>query len=95
MATLKEIEGFLREKLSTDGVWAVKAVKTLVKLQTPDEKLAEITTYRNAVGFNAYDAKILTNIAKQLELKGELTGKQMRVLYGALPKYWRQILNLL
>jgi hypothetical protein len=91
MIRLDQIEGYIKGKLSGNSVWAMRALKILFTLQTEAEKETEMTAERNGRGFNGKDCKILSNIQKQVELKGLLTGKQMEVLFGSLQKYWRQI----
>lgn len=92
--TKSRIKSYLKHKLSTNEVWAKRALLCLYRRQTPDEREAASTKYDNNVGFNGVDAEFLTSLSKQIEEKGFLTGKQLSALFKAIPKYWEQIFSL-
>lgn len=88
------IKSYLKYKLSTNEVWAKRALLLIYKRQTSDERESALTKYDNKVGFNGLDAEFLTSLSKQIEEKGFLTGKQVSALFKTIPKYWEQILSL-
>lgn len=70
---------------------SAKAVVTLYHRQTFDEKLSGGTIHDNGMGFNGVDAPICSSIAEQILAGRPITGKQLRVLIGLLPKYHKQL----
>lgn len=92
--TLSLTKDFLKKKLSTDKVWAQKALLKIFEAQTEDEVYFETTKEYNKVGFTGVDAEILTSFAKQLKNRGFLSPKQMTILFKKMPKYWHQIANI-
>lgn len=91
--TNDKIKVFIKSKLSTNKVWAQKAMLIVYNLQTEDEKSTESTNNLNGVGFTGADAYIMTSFSKQLLKRGDLSPKQMAIVYKNMPKYWRQIKN--
>jgi len=87
----KEVEQFIRDKLSTNDNWAKKALLTIMSRQTVEEQNAERTVYNNKVGFTGHDSPLMTSFAKQLAAKGWLSKRQMEVLKKTIKKYWKQI----
>ena len=73
-----------------DGV-AVAALLSLYHNQTSDEQVGHHTAYKNEIGFNAYDAPILTSIAEQYLKTEALSSGQINALKKLLPKYKRQL----
>ena len=43
---------------------------------------------------NGADAEFLTSLAQQYERKGDLSEKQMNILYKKMPKYAGQLLKM-
>lgn len=92
--TKKAKEQFLKEKLKSDDAWAKRALIRIFEFQTTDEKVAEHTKDHNGVGFTGFDGELLTSFAKQLNRRGYLSERQMDVLRGKMPKYWRQLVAI-
>lgn len=92
--TKTQIKGFVKLKLSTDPLWAQKALLRIYEFQTQDEKQRQSTVYYNGVGFTGTDGKILTSLAKQYKKYGRLSEKQMNILFKKTPKYWQQIVKI-
>ena len=69
--------------------------------QTPDEQYAHRTGIWNGVGFNKVDADLLTSFAEQIERKNylplgaRLSVKQVALARKKLPKYHRQIVDII
>lgn len=89
--TKTAIESFLREKLSTDDAWALRALEVVYRNQTSAEQATQTTKEHNTIGFSAFDAEILSSFAER-RLRGvSLTPKQMTTLRKLMPKYHRQV----
>ena len=94
-ATKKNTVSFVKTKLATDPVWAVKAlVRIYQENQTADEQVSQSTTHDNGIGFSGCDAEFLSSLA-QAQLKyGRLTDKQMGFVFKKMPKYARQVVAM-
>lgn len=92
--TKAQIKGFVKLKLSTDPVWAARALVKIYQFQTLDEQKSQSTVYYNGVGFSGTDGRILTSIAKQLLKYGRISEKQMNIVFKKMPKYWNQIIKI-
>ena len=89
-----KIEDFVKEKLSTDKAWAIRALEIIYDYQTSDEKAVRRTKHANSVGFSAADAKILSGFHSFYKKNKFLTDKQTYRLHKLMPKYWRQIIEV-
>lgn len=92
--TKTAIRNCVKFKLSTSAVWAKKALISIYCLQTDDEVATQSTHSINGVGFTGADAEILTSFAQQLMKRGDLSEKQMNIVFRKMPKYWKQIVGL-
>lgn len=92
--TKKAIREFLKDKLSTNEVWAKAALLRVYENQTNEEQCIEGLVERNYIGFSAAHAEILSSFAKQLKDRGSLSTKQMTYVFKYIPKYWNQIWNM-
>jgi len=81
----------IRAKVSSEPRWAERAILALYERQTAQEQQAERTIVLNRMGFNAFDAEILTSFARQIGRGQHLSDKQLRIAYRALPKYAKQL----
>ena len=92
-------------KLATDDGYAVNCLMQLYRCQTADEQASEATRELNGVGFNAVDAFILSDFARQVQAWKDtppdrrryatpLSAKQMVLLRRKLPTYCRQLTAL-
>jgi hypothetical protein len=61
----KQIESFIRNKISTDDRWALRTLIIMYEHQTADEVRIEQTKMNNSIGFTGFDAKLMTSFAKQ------------------------------
>ena len=71
-----------------------RAVVKIWELQTADEQLSEATRHHNGVGFNGYDAQILTSFAKQIRDGFRLSEKQMSIARKRMLKYTKQLVDI-
>lgn len=92
--TKKATQEFVKFKLSTDAVWAKKALIAIYDNQTDDEVNNMCTSSLNGIGFTGADAEILTSFALQLQRRGSLSVKQMEILMKKIKKYWKQIIAI-
>jgi hypothetical protein len=102
----KEQQGLTEEEIkdliATSDEFAVSCLKELYKKQTEEEKRVGVTKIYNDVGFNKNDSEMLSSMAQQAILwetqpkyPKPLSVKQYIVIRNRLPKYSRQIANLL
>jgi len=91
---------YVREKLGSSKAWALRALCVIHEGQTSQEQTCERTTELNGVGFTAFDAEILTSLAKQVARHNAnpvyptpLSEKQMALLFKRIPKYAQQVLD--
>ena len=89
-----QIEKFLKEKLSSNRAWALRALIRIYDFQTSEERETGSTYYVNNVGFSSVDSEFLTSLAKQWKEKSYLSEKQMTYVYKRIPKYWNQIWSI-
>jgi hypothetical protein len=89
--TQKEQIAFVKEMITTNKMWAQRALMRIFENQTQDERILENTSHENGIGFTSNDAKLLTSFANSLEIYGSLTDKQMTYLYRFIGKYAKQL----
>jgi hypothetical protein len=93
---------FIKVKVSSDPLWAERAITALWRYQTAHEQIAGETNVKNGVGFNGNDAHILTSFAEQINRKESqgvpagrrLSPKQLVIAYKKLPKYAKQLFRI-
>ena len=83
--------GFLKEKLTHDKTWAIRALERIFANQTTGEVSSKETYHANGVGFTVQDARILTSLSEFYKNRGFLTEKQMNLLYAKMGKYAGQL----
>lgn len=94
-ATKKNISSFVRNQLSTNPTWAVKAlVRIYTENQTEVEKLAGTVEADNGIGFTGTDGVFLSSLAKQYQQRGNLSPKQMVFVMKKMPKYHAQVVRM-
>ena len=81
----------IRNLLLRNSNAVLKAVVTLYKLQTADEKAYKHTNESNGVGFSAYDAPYMTQKAEKVLSKRGLTKMEVANLKVKLLKYSNQL----
>lgn len=91
--TIARRREFIRSMLKSNDQWALRALVIVFDNQTSDEQLTEDTRYHNGIGFTGADARFLSSLAKQYQLRGRLSDKQLYHLHKKMPKYCRQILD--
>ena len=93
--TQKSITAYVRQQLSTNPIWAVKAlVRIFQENQTQQEQAAETTVEDNGIGFSGTDGQILSSFARQQLARGSLSPKQMTLVFKKMPKYHKQVIAM-
>ena len=82
--------------LDSNDKFVEKALLKMYNRQTDDEQNGAYTKHDNGVGFNAFDAELLTSFAQQANMSvrphgQRLSRKQMQVARKRLRRYIRQI----
>lgn len=91
----------IKANLSSNPRWAIRAIEVLYANQTATEKMVKFTEMKNGVGFNGTDAFILSAFAEQIARRRKynhtvlLSDKQLAIAFKKLPKYWKQIQNVI
>ncbi len=86
---------FWKQQLAHNERWAIQGLLRIYQQQTSMERQEGVTKDANGVGFTAYDAAILTDLAKFYLKNGRLTKKQLqKVVFRAMPKYAGQLYRL-
>jgi hypothetical protein len=94
-ATKKDTLAFVKVKLSSDPVWALKAlVRIYQENQTNDEQVTQQTTHDNGIGFSGCDAQFLSSLAQNYLRYGRLSEKQMGFVFKKMPKYAKQVIAM-
>jgi hypothetical protein len=94
-ATKKDTILFVKSKLSSDPVWALKAlVRIYQENQTNDEQVTQQTTHDNGIGFSGCDAQFLSSLAQNYLRYGRLSEKQMGFVFKKMPKYAKQVIAM-
>lgn len=92
--TKAEAQSFLKDKLSKDSKWALRALLVIYNCQTVDEQQVGTTKHHNNKGFTGADAEFLSSLAEQYLKRKFLTSRQLVYLMKKMPKYWKQLLSL-
>lgn len=72
---------------------AIDGLMAVFSNQIENEVAINKTIYKNRMGFNKSDAKVLTQIAKDKSDGKELTGEQVAEVQRRIQKYTWQIMN--
>lgn len=81
----------IKELLGKSDIAVRRGILTIYSLQTWDEMVDEEAKEVNGIGFNGIDAEILSSFAKQLQMKGYLSHKQMAIARKKMLKYAGQL----
>jgi hypothetical protein len=85
----------IQARLEQSAKFVCRALILMYQRQCPDEQNLQTTTHCNHVGFNAADARLLTDLAQTLISRGGLTAKQIALAAKKLRKYHNQILQII
>ena len=71
-----------------------KSIIRIYERQTYTEQEAGQAIIEDGVGFNKFDASLMSSFAKQLNDGWHLSDKQKEIARKVMPKYWRQLMNI-
>lgn len=91
----KNVVTFIKTQLGSNPTWATRAIVKLHERQTIDEQNQQTTKESNGVGFNGMDATILSSFANQIHMGRTLSQKQLAIAFKKLPKYSRQVIEMI
>lgn len=83
----------LSDLIDSSDEWAAGALMELFQFQTVDEQSINGTVHDNGVGFNGFDAPILTDMSKFYLERRYLTPKQLIFIRRTVKKYINQLLD--
>ena len=88
-----QLVSMLKTQLATRPQQAIKGLMRIYANQTESEQSSGIVISNNGIGFVHVDSEILTSFAKQFEERGNLSEKQLAILYKKMPKYAGQLIH--
>lgn len=94
LKTKKEKVAFVKQMLASNPAWAVRGLLKIYEFQTEAEQRVGETTEDNGVGFSGCDAHILSSFADQIKNGRQMSEKQLAIIYKKMPRYSRQIVNI-
>lgn len=77
--------------IDTDDRAVMRALYRIYQNQTADEQRTQDTKHTNGVGFSAFDAKTLSDIAQRMIRYGSLTPNQVTFVRRRIRKYAGQL----
>ena len=81
----------IKEMVSVNEKWAIKALLRIYADQTAEEQNAGHTHDHNGIGFTGVDGEILSSFAEQVQKGRTMSFKQMALIYKKMPKYASQL----
>ncbi len=84
---------WLKYAISTKRGCAIRALLYIYENQTEDEKNTRTTKEHNCMGFNSFDADMLTGYVRYYQTYNSLTENQVKTLMQCMQKYAEQLLN--
>lgn len=84
----------IRENILTRINWLERAISAIHRFQVEDEKQEKQTKYKNSVGFNIADSRLLSSFAESINAGLHLTPEQVEVAKSKMVKYARQLARI-
>ena len=81
----------IQELLESNPKAVLRAVTAIYALQTAEEQASKSTKLNNGVGFGAFDAEFMSDMAKRINKGYELSPKQFAVAKNKIKHYHRQL----
>lgn len=91
LRTLREWRDYVRDLLERRGDAVEAALVYLYSLQTEDERISGTSTVRNKRGLSAFDAPLVSRLARKVLSKERLTDAEKARAAKVCGKYWRQL----
>ena len=92
--TIAQVKTWIQSLLDRNDLAVCRALVAIFERQTAGEQESEMTRDRNDIGFSGVDAEICTSFAKQYQLRGFLSEKQMVIARKKMKKYWKQLAEI-
>lgn len=83
---------YIRCKVTTEARWTERAILALYSMQTDDERTDKETHHENSIGFNGFDAPLLSDYAVWIQAGHHLSARQLEVAQRRIGKYAGQLL---
>jgi hypothetical protein len=87
-------EAKIKALLETNDKAVMRALVAIYRRQTDEEKQSRETRASNGVGFNAFDAKICTELALQVINGRGLSRGQLSLARNKMKRYHRQLIEV-
>lgn len=84
----------IKAKLESDNEWLIRGLLAIHSRQTEDEQNSEMTKEDNGIGFNAFDAAILTDFVNQYNTAKFLSKRQIILVRKKMLKYAGQLTRI-
>lgn len=92
--TQKEWRRELQALLLISDVALERAIIRIWEQQTYSEQETGQAIIIDGVGFNKFDAPLMSRYARQLISTGSLTAYQRKKARSVMPKYWKQLMRI-
>ena len=92
--TQKEWRRELQALLLSSDKALDRAIIRIWEQQTYSEQEAGQAIIVDGVGFNKFDAPLMSKYARQLIATGSLSTYQRKKARSVMPKYWKQLMNM-
>ena len=92
--TKKWTKDEIKAKLESDNEWLIRGLLAIHSRQTEDEQNSEMTKEDNGIGFNAFDAAILTDFVNQYNTAKFLSKRQIILVRKKMLKYAGQLTRI-
>lgn len=84
----------IADKLATNDRWLIHGLMAIYAKQTYEEQAGDRTVEENGMGFNAFDAPILSDMARQYQTSGYLSKRQLVIIRKCMKKYAGQLVKI-
>jgi hypothetical protein len=85
----------IERQLDSSQTTVEAALLAIYDRQTAEERAGRYTREANSVGFNKFDAEILTSFVDRLKRGKPLTVDQLPIARRKMKKYWRQLIQVM
>ena len=92
--TIKEWKRELQSLLLASDKALERSIVVIWEQQTYAEQESGQAIIEDGVGFNKFDAPLMSKYARQLISTGALTTYQRKKARSVMPKYWRQLMRI-
>ena len=84
----------IKELLLANDKAVARGLMAIYNRQTENEQYGDQTVESNGVGFNKYDAAVMSSVAKWYASHGYLTGRQTKMVRAKILKYSGQLTDI-